>query len=136
MLKIIFILSFIGICETAYLIKKRLAAEKPICPMGGCEKVLTSKYSKTFGIPNDILGLIFYSAVAVLSVFLFCGFEPVGLWGLALIILVGIGSLTSLFFTYLQWRVIKSWCLWCLGSAFTTWLMFLIICFQLFKYAY
>jgi len=125
---LLFTLAAIGISETVYLIRKRIAAEKPICFIGeNCALVLTSKYSKIFIIPNDILGLLFYIMASSLSGFLVIGIEPVAFWSFILKFSVVISALLSLFFTYLQWRVIRAWCFWCLMSAFTIWLMGIII---------
>ena len=124
---LLFTLSAIGISETVYLIRKRIAAEQPVCPIGkGCATVLTSKYSKIFIIPNDVLGLLAYIVISVIAAFLVIG-TNVFFWGVVIKILVGLASLVSLFFTYLQWREIRAWCFWCLMSAFTIWLMALII---------
>lgn len=125
---LLFTLSAIGISETVYLIRKRIASEKPICPIGGgCTTVLTSKYSKMFIIPNDVLGLATYVVISFVAAFLVIGVEPMSLWNFALAFLVGIASLMSILFTYLQWRIIKAWCFWCLMSAFTIWLMGVIM---------
>ena len=67
-----FALSIIGVSETAYLIRKRMLAEAPVCPIGGgCEMVLTSKYNKIFFVPNDMLGFLSYVIMAFLIAF-FC----------------------------------------------------------------
>jgi uncharacterized membrane protein len=125
---LLFTLSAIGISETVYLIRKRIASEKPICPIGeNCVVVLTSKYSKLFIIPNDVLGLLAYIVIAFIAAFLVIGVQPIFVWNLLLKILVALASLISIFFTYLQWRVIRAWCFWCLMSAFTIWLMGIII---------
>lgn len=125
---LLFTLSAVGISETVYLIRKRLASEKPVCPVGeNCALVLASKYGKLFVVPNDVLGLLFYVAVSFMSAFLVIGVEPLFLWSFILKISVVLGALLSLFLTYLQWRVIKAWCFWCLMSAFTVWLMGIII---------
>lgn len=127
-LALIFTLSAIGISETVYLIRKRIASEKPVCLLGeDCHIVLTSKYSKLLVIPNDVLGFLAYIIIAVISAFLVIGIEPMYFWSLILKILVAIASLISFLFTYLQWKVIKAWCTWCLMSAFTIWLMGVII---------
>lgn len=127
-LALLFTLAAIGVSETVYLIKKRRASEHPVCPIGGgCEKVLNSQYNKTLGIHNDVLGLLGYTAIGFVSAFLVMGYHPTSLWKLALEILVGFATLMSAFFVYLQWRVIKSWCFWCLMSALTITFMGLII---------
>jgi uncharacterized membrane protein len=125
---LLFTLASIGISETVYLIEKRIASERPVCPIGeGCATVLSSKYNKIFLIPNDILGLLTYIAIAVIAAFLVIEVDPMPLWSILIKILVGLASLMSLIFTYLQWKVIRAWCFWCLMSAFTIWLMAIII---------
>ncbi|OGG37491.1 hypothetical protein A2110_02775 [Candidatus Jorgensenbacteria bacterium GWA1_54_12] len=121
---LIFTIAALGISETAYLVKKRRLAEKPVCLIGeDCGVVLTSKWSKMFGIPNDILGFVFYVSIAIVTAFLVIGIEPLAVWDRIMKIMIAFGAGLSVFFTYLQWRVIKAWCLWCLMSAVTTWLM-------------
>ncbi|KKQ21298.1 MAG: hypothetical protein US45_C0011G0006 [Candidatus Nomurabacteria bacterium GW2011_GWA1_37_20] len=125
---LLFTLSSIGISETVYLIQKRIASEKPVCPIGdNCEIVLESKYNKIFIIPNDVLGLLTYIVISFIAAFLVIEIEPIFLWIFIIKILIGIASVISLFFTYLQWRVIRAWCFWCLMSAFTIWLMAITI---------
>ena len=125
---LLFTLAAIGISETAYLVETRRAHEKPVCLTGeSCMIVLRSKYSTLFGIHNDLLGLFFYIAVCIVAGIVFIGYAPQQTWLLALQILLGAGSLMSLFLTYLQARVIKAWCFWCLLSACTIWLMTLLL---------
>lgn len=125
---LLFTLSSIGISETVYLIRKRIASEKPVCPIGdNCEIVLESKYNKIFIIQNDILGLLVYIIISLIAAFLVIGVAPVPLWIFTIKILIGIASVISFFFTYLQWHVIRAWCFWCLMSAFTIWLMAITI---------
>ncbi len=127
-LALLFTLSAIGISETVYLIKTRLASKVTVCPIGeGCETVLHSKYSKFWFIPNDVLGLLAYIAITIIAAFLVTGMAPINFWILILKILIALASLASIFFTYLQWRVIHAWCFWCLMSACTIWLMGIII---------
>lgn len=125
---LLFTLSAIGISETVYLVKKRRWAQKPICIVGeDCTKVLESKYSNIFVIPNDILGLLFYIALSLIASLLVIEIPPFSFWNAILGILILSGSLVSLFLTYLQFQVIKSWCFWCLMSAATIWSMAFIV---------
>jgi len=125
---LLFTLSAIGVSETVYLIRKRIALEQPVCPIGEhCALVLTSAYSKIFIIPNDVLGLLFYIAASFIAAFLVIGVEPLAFWNNIFKLSIAIAALLSLFFTYLQWRVIRAWCFWCLMSAGTIWLMGLIL---------
>lgn len=120
----LFTVAAVGIIETIYLIKTRMRSEKPACPIGEqCAVVLASRFSKIFLFPNDVWGLLFYIVSALMVAFLMIGFEPAALWHMVLKIAIVTGSLFSIFLTYLQWRVIKAWCFWCVMSAFTVWLM-------------
>ncbi len=121
---LIFIFSLIGIAETIYLISKRTASKKVICPVrGNCEKVLSSKYNKIFFVPNDVLGFLTYISISFISIFLMFGFQPITFWNLIIKIIIGGATIMSFFLTYIQWRIIKAWCFWCLMSAFTIWFM-------------
>jgi len=127
---LIFTLSALGISETVYLIKKRLLFQKPVCLIGeNCLAVLESKYNKIFIIPNDLLGLLFYITCSLITAFLVIGVSPLLLWANIIKVLIAVGSALSIFLTYLQFRVIKAWCFWCLMSACIIWLMAVIILF-------
>lgn len=128
---LLFTLSIIGVAETSYLVRKRIALEKPVCLIGkNCTLVLESKYNKLFIVPNDVLGTLFYVAISFITAFLVIGVEPTAFWESILNWSVAIASALSLFFTYLQWRVIQAWCFWCLISAFTIWFMAIILLFK------
>lgn len=121
---IIFILSLSGIIETAYLIRKRIAMERPFCPMGGdCDKVLTSKYNHLLGPHNDILGLLSYLAIASSSGSLYLGIFSALPLPMLLYVVAASSAVMSLVLIYLQWKVIKAWCFWCLISALTIFLI-------------
>jgi len=127
-LALLFTLSAIGISETSYLIRKHIEGGKPICVIGeGCTVVLESKYNKTLGIFNEVWGLIFYFLFSILTAFLVLEIEPVSLWGDVIKVLIIAGVLFSLYFLFIQWKVIKAWCFWCVMSAVTVFLMALII---------
>jgi uncharacterized membrane protein len=123
-LSLIFTLAALGISETVYLIRKRIAMERPICPIGGdCGVVLTSKYNHLLGVPNDILGLLNYIAIALISIFLFLGIFTQLPLVLFLKILVAVSCLMSVALIHIQWKILKAWCFWCLMSAGTVFAM-------------
>lgn len=125
---LLFTLAAIGIAEAVYLIRKRIAQERPVCVIGQkCHQVLESKYNNIFGIPNEFFGLLFYVIISFIIAFLVIGIEPLTWWErLAKILILG-GVLMSLYFTYLQWQVIKVWCFWCVLSALTVLVMGIIV---------
>lgn len=126
---LLFTLAAIGISETAYLIRKRKMAEKPICFLGeNCLAVLNSRYNKIFlFVHNDIAGFLFYIAASIITAFLVIGIEPLFVWEMLVKKMIFAGVLLSLFFIYLQWKVIRAWCFWCLMSAFTIFSMAFIV---------
>lgn len=73
----IFILSIIGLIISLYSLYLKIKlnnnpTHKPICDINkniSCTKALSSKYSSLLKIPNSIFGLIFYSIIAILSIF-------------------------------------------------------------------
>lgn len=125
---LLFTLAAIGIAETAYLIRKRRAAEAPICPVGGgCVTVLSSQYNRTFGIHNDFLGMAFYLAMAFLTGFIVVGVGPLPVWDALAGMMIAGALAMSAYLVFLQWRIIKAWCFWCLMSSATVLGMFLIL---------
>lgn len=125
---LLFTLAAIGISETAYLIRKRIASERPICPIGdSCGEVLSSRFSRMFVIPSDILGFLFYMVTAFIAGILVVGAGSAVVWKMLLIFAVSGASIVSAVFTYVQWKILKAWCFWCVMSACTVWLMGLIL---------
>lgn len=120
---IIFILSLVGISESIYLIYERSKKRAPVCVIGtSCETVWMSPYSKTFGVENETLGIIFYATIALVeSALFFLNYDPLLALGESMI-LTG-GAVMSCYFVYVQWRVIKAWCFWCTLSALIVWVM-------------
>jgi len=114
---IFIILCAIGIINSIYLIKKRITKKPLVCPLkGDCNFVTQSKWSKTLGINNDILGLLFY---CILLIILFISLNTI------ILILTIIGALFSLFLLYVQQFKIKQYCFYCLISTFSS--IFLLV---------
>lgn len=121
---LLFTLAAVGVSETAYLIREKFSGRRPVCVVGSsCHQVLESRYNRIAGVPNEIAGFLFYVVVLFLTAFLVIGIEPRAFWVKGLQGLMVVGVLLSGYFTYLQWRVLKAWCFWCLMSAATIFLM-------------
>ena len=128
---LLFTLAAIGISETAYLIRKRRQNERPVCVLGeDCQKVLTSKYNSLLVWKNDEAGLLFYIVAALITALIVIGVGPVTLLKSLVEFLILASVLISLILLYLQWKVIRAWCFWCVMSAFTTFLMGIIVLFS------
>lgn len=120
---IIFILSIIGIAEALYLNYECRHHRAPVCLIGDqCSIMWDSPYSKTFGVSNEVLGLIYYATLAIVEWVLFSGDTSLQMMIGEYIILFG-GTIMSCYFFYVQWRLIKAWCFWCTLSAVIVWVM-------------
>lgn len=79
-----------------------------------CDAVNTSKYSELMGIPVAVLGLLAYGFLFIASILYLVRDEE-----LLLDAIVGtsvLGFLFSLYLTYIEAFVLKTWCLVCISS--------------------
>jgi uncharacterized membrane protein len=130
-INIISLLGILGFSLALYIHTKKKSKKKLVCPMrSDCDTVIHSDYSTVFGIPVEILGMIYYacigSAYTIISV--------LNLWspvvGLVLLIMSACSVLFSLYLITLQIFVIKHWCAWCMSSALISLLILLVSCMR------
>lgn len=118
------IFSAFGFADATYLTTQHYLGLPVACSiLEGCEQVTTSQYSLIYGIPVAILGSIFYLTILILSVIYLDSKKIKFLTFITKI--TPFGLLASLYFVYLQIFVIKAICLWCMGSAITSTLLFI-----------
>ncbi|MDP2672875.1 MAG: vitamin K epoxide reductase family protein [Nanoarchaeota archaeon] len=116
------VLAILGIFDSGYLLKKRVKKQPLSCPIdGNCEKVVESKWNKIFFIKNDFLGLFYYILILFLALYLFFASEK--LLFLTQII-SGASLLFSLVLVFIQAKIIKEYCFYCLISALINLLIF------------
>lgn len=116
MTTILYIFGFIGVLDTLYLIYHKIRGTDVACPFfpkEWCYKVQHSPQSKTFGIPNSVLGFLMYIIIIVLTA-LFAG-GSILLWPIQAV--VTFGFLFSMYFLYIQGFILKAFCTWCVVSA-------------------
>lgn len=119
-LNLFLIAAALGGLALAFFIFVSKRKAKPIaCPMDGhCDDVVRSEFSKFFGVPVEILGMIYYASVAAAySVFYFYSGLAVPLAVFGLFGLTSFSFLFSLYLTFIQAFNLKQWCVWCLASA-------------------
>ncbi len=121
----LFVIAILGFADATYLTVEHFLGVIPPCSVTqGCEKVLTSAYSTIFGIPDSLLGSLYYLAITIGS-FIYLESKYIGgrvaahhvailKWTL---LATGLGALASLWFLYLQIFVLHAYCIYCLGSA-------------------
>ena len=119
----VFVVALLGFIDATYLSIEHYRGVIPPCTIvSGCETVLTGPYSAIFGIPVALLGAIFYLVILV-GAFSFLESKKTTLFKWSLLFTL-FGFIFSLWFTYAQAFVIGSWCLYCLGSALTSTILF------------
>lgn len=117
--------SVLGFLDATYLTVEHYRGVIPACTVvNGCEKVLTSAYSTVFGIPVALGGAFFYLVIIFLLLFYFDTKKSSIL--LLAARLTPLGFAASVYFFSLQAFIIHSWCLYCLGSAITSTLLFIM----------
>lgn len=125
----------LGAVITAYLTITELAGGSAACPTEGCEKVLESPYAVVFGLPLALFGFLAYaSTIAAAVVPWFVNPETNKAFRVNLenwtwlYIFAGSTSmmLFSIYLMYISNIVIKSFCLYCVGSALCTLGLFII----------
>ncbi|RZD30587.1 MAG: hypothetical protein CXT77_04160 [uncultured DHVE6 group euryarchaeote] len=108
------LLAIVGLIISFYslYVEKKLERQtnySPVCDINkkiSCSTAFESKYSKTLGINNSILGLGFYSAIFILYLTFYA---PLILY------LAAFGMLTTIYLAYLSYFKLKNFCLVCTG---------------------
>ncbi len=118
------VFALIGLGDSVYLTVQHFTDEKVPCSIiTGCEQVLTSEYAEISGIPTAVFGAIAYFLAFALA--LLAAFGNRKLW-----FFYGLLALLMFMFTmwlvYLQAFVIEAFCQFCLLSALTTTVLFVI----------
>lgn len=143
LLGLFLILAFLGFLDASYLTILHYKNVLPPCSLaGGCETVLTSKYSVVFGLPVALYGSLFYLTLMVL-IGLFWQMlpstslgknsslsersEPKGFSGKIpglLLALTTAGLAVGIYLVYLQAFVLHAFCQYCLTSELIDFLLF------------
>jgi len=123
-----------GLCGfmVAKHIRNHKIKNKPlICPIRfDCNTVVNSDYSKFFGIPVEILGMIYYAFVALIY-FFFIFIPSSMLVGLIIfpIIICLTAVLFSVYLIAVQIFILKKGCSWCVVSACISFFIFILTIF-------
>ena len=126
------IFALIGFADATYLTIDHYQNIAPPCFVGSCEVVLTSAYSTIAGIPVSIFGVVYYLLILIL-LFAYINSSPDATTGrknekaysLAIKI-TPVGFLASLYFFIIQAFVLHHFCQYCLLSATTSTVLFII----------
>ena len=121
------VIAALGFLDASYLAAEHYLNRIPPCTIvQGCETVLTSTYATFAGIPVALFGALFYlTAFFILFFYLETGARKLLL---AFLLCVSAAFLATLGFVYIQLFVLHAICLYCMGSAATSTLLFIIAC--------
>lgn len=119
------VLSFIGFLDASYLAAKHYLGEVPDCSiLKGCEIVTTSEYAVILGVSIALLGALYYLAIFLGTVLYLDSKRALVLKLVALLPVAGFAF--SLYLVYLMLFVLDAICLYCMGSATTSTLLFIL----------
>jgi len=106
-----------GVAVTTYLTANTLSNTDAACSVGGCNKVLTSKWAKIFGIPVSAFGMISYSAIMLGALHAYQSSTADIRGRMVSGVTIGIGVIGSVYLTLVEIFVIKAACQYCITSA-------------------
>jgi len=121
----IILVAFIGFLDATYLTATHYGTVPLICgENSGCDTVTTSQYSTVFGIPVALGGALYYFAVLFLSLLYVDRKKSIVLSIIPPFTVVGV--LASGWFVYIQLFVLNAICYYCMLSATTSALLFIL----------
>lgn len=112
----------VGLFIATHIYQSKRGKRSLMCPRNNdCTKVVTSRYSATFGIPIETLGVGYYVLVAgFFAAVLAFPILDTEVLQRAVVISVFVGVLFSFYLLYVQAFRLRAWCIWCITSAFMT----------------
>ena len=122
------VLSIIGIGVAGFLTWQHFNRKKQplLCPINhDCSKVTESKWSTVFGVRNEQLGLLFFSATLISAILTLVVTQFTQLLYLLNLVASALSVPAVFFLIYIQFAKIKDYCFYCLTSSLIIFLVFL-----------
>lgn len=116
--------ALVGFLDAVYLTVSHYTGTINCSVIAGCQEVLSSKYSEVFGIPLALLGAAFYLFILINALLYIDNQNKYS--KLALSYIPVFGFIFSLVLLYLMFFVINAVCQYCLLSATTSTLLFIL----------
>ena len=124
----IFILASSGFLVAFHIYRKKRKEQPLVCPIRfDCNTVVHSDYSRFLGIPLEILGMLYYSIIALSGLISVLWLQrlPFYLSGVLLGLTV-VAFVFSLYLIGIQLFALKKGCSWCFVSAAISTLIFFL----------
>ncbi len=125
------IVSFFGFLDASYLAFEHFTGRIPPCTIGGCDVVTTSSYSVIGGVPVALMGAIYYLFMFLGTVF-FIDKKSIRTMRI-LAVITPLGFLSALYFFSIQAFVLHAYCPYCLFSAVTSTILFIVGTITIYK---
>lgn len=133
----IIVLSLIGLADATFITYQEFTGQIPPCSPGfQCEVVLQSKWAQIGPVPLAALGMVYYSIVLILGIWMYAGlplpakprwFKTYGIQPLDLLqAITSFGVFFTAYLLILMGFIINAWCTYCLLSAFTSGMLFVV----------
>lgn len=119
------VIAAIGLVDASYLtLKHYTGGPLPCVITSGCEVVTTSSYSVVAGVPVALGGAVYYLVMLIMGIIVFETRSIRWIHRLAWCSIAGL--LASAYLLYLQAAVLQAYCIYCLASAGSSTLLFLV----------
>ncbi|MBI2986788.1 MAG: vitamin K epoxide reductase family protein [Deltaproteobacteria bacterium] len=113
-----YLLSLLGLAVSGYVWRSQRSNRPVACWTRDCDRVIRSPYSRLLGVHNSAIGFWLFLFIFVMTSLRHLGLEPwPKLTSFTVAFLSFIGTLVSLYLTYVQFLILKGICNWCLTSA-------------------
>lgn len=123
------LLAGFGFAVATHIFEKKKQKTKLICPMraGDCDTVVHSTHSTFLGMAVEKWGMGYYTSIFITHTFMIFAptFYPDVFLGISIVLSSG-AVLFSLYLLALQAFVLRKWCTWCVTSAVTSMIIFVL----------
>jgi len=120
-----FVATLVGFVDATYLTVNYLNGHDLTCTIiNGCNQVLASSYSSIGPIPLSLLGVLYYLVMFLGLVFILDRKKYKLLKILSYFSIIGF--LVSIWLLYVQWQIVAAFCQYCLLSALSSIILFIL----------
>lgn len=106
--------SVLGLWASWKIYRSKRLKKGLICPLrASCDKVLHSHYATTLGVPNEIIGIGYFTFVGLVLALLRSGSVIPGAYT-TLLVVTTVGIVFSFYLIFVQLVSLRAWCSWCM----------------------